>query len=393
MTDFSIHSIVLKVAAPCNLSCTYCYEYNRGDSSWRSKPKHILPEVVERLGARIEEYVSMRGLGSFQVNLHGGEPTLLGAAGLERVVTALAASAPSVRFRFGMQTNATLVTPAIVEVLVRHGVRVGVSLDGDARANRLRVDHQGRASWDRTVAGLRLLGEAGLVSGVQAVIDLDSDPEAVLDALGAFQPPLIELSQPFGNHDNPPRDGEARHALGTWLRRAFDHWERTPELRGIRVGILADALRAIMTERPASEWFPGVPQGFIVVATDGSYEGLDTLKIVGEEGRVLGMSVHSHSIQDALDHHYIQLRAGGGGLCAECSACPISRWCAGGYFPTRYGRGRGFDNPSVYCADLKALFGHLGGWLAGQEAIDAADRHRILDRLEQITVRQSEVHE
>lgn len=393
MTDFSIHSIVLKVAAPCNLSCTYCYEYNRGDSSWRSKPKHILPEVVERLGARIEEYVSMRGLGSFQVNLHGGEPTLLGAAGLERVVTALAASAPSVRFRFGMQTNATLVTPAIVEVLVRHGVRVGVSLDGDARANRLRVDHQGRASWDRTVAGLRLLGEAGLVSGVQAVIDLDSDPEAVLDALGAFQPPLIELSQPFGNHDNPPRDGEARHALGTWLRRAFDHWERTPELRGIRVGILADALRAIMTERPASEWFPGVPQGFIVVATDGSYEGLDSLKIVGEEGRVLGMSVHSHSIQDALDHHYIQLRAGGGGLCAECSACPISRWCAGGYFPTRYGRGRGFDNPSVYCADLKALFGHLGGWLAGQEAIDAADRHRILDRLEQITVRQSEVHE
>ena len=393
MTDFSIHSIVLKVAAPCNLSCTYCYEYNRGDSSWRSKPKHILPEVVERLGARIEEYVSMRGLGSFQVNLHGGEPTLLGAAGLERVVTALAASAPSVRFRFGMQTNATLVTPAIVEVLVRHGVRVGVSLDGDARANRLRVDHQGRASWDRTVAGLRLLGEAGLVSGVQAVIDLDSDPEAELDALGAFQPPLIELSQPFGNHDNPPRDGEARHALGTWLRRAFDHWERTPELRGIRVGILADALRAIMTERPASEWFPGVPQGFIVVATDGSYEGLDTLKIVGEEGRVLGMSVHSHSIQDALDHHYIQLRAGGGGLCAECSACPISRWCAGGYFPTRYGRGRGFDNPSVYCADLKALFGHLGGWLAGQEAIDAADRHRILDRLEQITVRQSEVHE
>lgn len=392
MSDFSIHSIVLKVAAPCNLNCTYCYEYNRGDSSWRSKPKHIPSEIVERLGARIAEYVSLRGLGAFQVNLHGGEPTLLGAAGLERVITALSAAAPGVLFRFGMQTNATLVTPEIVEVLARHDVRVGVSLDGDMRANRLRVDHQGRGSWERTVSGLRLLTEARLVSGVQAVIDLDSDPEVVLDALGEFQPPLIELSQPFGNHDNPPRDSESRHSLGSWLSRAFDHWERTPALRGMRVGILADALRAIMTERPASEWFPGVPQGFIVVATDGSYEGLDTLKIVGDEGRVLGMTVHSHSIQDALDHHFIQLRAGSGGLCAECTACPISRWCAGGYFPTRYGRGRGFDNPSVYCTDLKALFGHLGGWLAGQEAIDSASRERILCRLQALTVGQSEVH-
>jgi len=391
MIDFSIHSIVLKVAAPCNLNCTYCYEYNRGDSSWRSKPKHILPEVVEQLGARIEEYVSMRGLESFQVNLHGGEPTLIGAAGLERLITALAASAPSVRFRFGMQSNATLVTPAIIEVLLRHGVRVGVSLDGDARANRLRVDHQGQPSWDRSVTGLKLLCEAGLVSGIQAVIDLDSDPEVVLDTLGTFEPPLIDLSPPCGNHDNPPRGGISRHLLGSWLRRAFDHWERTPRLRSIRIGILADALRAIMTERPTSEWFPGVPQGFIVVTTDGSYEGLDTLKIVGDEGRVLGMSVHSHSIQDALNHNYIQIRAGGG-LCAECSACPISHWCAGGYFPTRYGRGRGFDNPSVYCADLKAMFEHLGGWLARQQAIDVADRDRIFGRLERLKVCQSGVH-
>lgn len=391
MTDVPIRSIVLKVAAPCNLNCTYCYEYNRGDSSWRSKPKHILPEVVDRLGARIAEYAAARGLADFQVNLHGGEPTLLGAAGIDRVVMSLAASAPTIRFRIGMQTNATLVTPAMVEVLSRHGIRVGVSLDGDMRANRLRVDHQGRGSWERTVAGLRLLKDAGLVSGIQAVIDLESDPEVVLDALGAFQPPLIELSQPFGNHDNPPRDSDARHSLGSWLRRAFDHWERTPALRGIRIGILADALRAIMTERPSSEWFPGVPQGFIVVATDGSYEGLDTLKIVGDEGRVLGMSVHSHSIQDALDHRFIQLRTGGNGLCAECSACPIATWCAGGYFPTRYGRGRGFSNPSVYCADLKSLFGHLGGWLADQEAVDAASRARIRGRLQELTLRHSEV--
>jgi uncharacterized protein len=386
-----IRSIVLKVAAPCNLNCTYCYEYNRGDSTWRSKPKHISAEVVAQLGRRIAEYSAETDLDAFQVNLHGGEPMLLGPAGIDLVISTLKATPGMRTLRFGMQTNATLATPAMVDVLVRHGVRVGVSLDGDRDANRLRVDHRGVDSWDRTVEGLRLLSDAGLLSGIQACINLDCDPERVLDAIGAFRPPLIELSQPFGNHDNPPHERRTRYSLGDWLQRAFDHWERTPGLREVRVGILADALRAIMTERAASEWFPGAPQGFIVVATDGAYEGLDSLKIIGDEGRVLGMSVHTHTIREALGHEYLQLRANGCSLCEECLACPISRWCAGGYFPTRYGRGRGFRNPSVYCEDLKAVFLHLGTWLSRQEGIDTDSRHRIEARLHALTLERREV--
>ena len=84
------------------------------------------------------------------------------------------------------------------------GVSVGVSLDGDVRANRLRIDHQGLGTWDRTVAGIHNLKRAGCFSGIQSVIDLDSDPECVLAALAEFQPPEIELGQPFGSHDNLP---------------------------------------------------------------------------------------------------------------------------------------------------------------------------------------------
>lgn len=386
-----IRSIVLKVAAPCNLNCTYCYEYNRGDSTWRSKPKHVTADVVAKLGRRIAEYSSAAGLDAFQVNLHGGEPMLLGPAGIDGVIDTLRSTAGMPTLQVGMQTNATLTTPAMVEVLQRHGVRVGVSLDGDRNAHRLRVDHRGRDSWDRTVAGIRLLCDAGLVSGIQACINLNCDPEGVLDTLAAFRPPIIELSQPFGNHDNPPQACDTRYSLGEWLKRAFDHWERTPGVQEVRVGILADALRAIMTERAASEWFPGVPQGFIIVGTDGAYEGLDSLKIIGDEGRVLGMSVHTHTIREALGHEYLQLRAGGRSLCEECLACPISPWCAGGYFPTRYGRGRGFLNPSVYCEDLKQIFTHLGAWLTRQDGIGTDARRRIETRLHALTLERREV--
>ena len=33
--------------------------------------------------------------------------------------------------------------------------------------------------------------------------------------------------------------------------------------------------------------------------------------------------------------------------------------CAGGHPPARYSQAAGFDNPSVWCADLLALFAHV----------------------------------
>ena len=36
-----IDTVILKVVAPCNLNCSYCYEYNMGDDSWKFKPKEF----------------------------------------------------------------------------------------------------------------------------------------------------------------------------------------------------------------------------------------------------------------------------------------------------------------------------------------------------------------
>ncbi len=49
---------------------------------------------------------------------------------------------------------------------------------------------------------------------------------------------------------------------------------------------------------------------------------------------------------------------GGLPLPVGCRACPELETCAGGHFPNRYSKARGFDNPSVWCADLLALFTH-----------------------------------
>lgn len=377
-----INSIVLKVVAPCNLNCSYCYEYNRGDSSWKSKPKQISDDVIESLGYRISRYCFSKNRSSFQINLHGGEPMMLGADGLMRVLTGLKRASAGIDLKFGMQTNATLVTADIVEILKSFNVKVGVSLDGDINANKNRLDHKGKESWHRTVKGLQILNENGLLSGIQAVINLDSDPVQVVDTLANFEPAIIEFSQPFGNHDNPPSDGMHRYTLSQWLISAFDHWVTNSKYSKIRMGILSDALVAIIGGRTNSEWFPSVPTGFIVVATDGAYEGLDALKVVGSEGRVLNLSCKDADIQDALNHNYLLLRSQGAPLCNECNQCSIKDWCRGGYLPTRYGNGNGFDNPSIYCGEIKNIFIHLSQWLISTGRFSNEDRNGIIRKVE-----------
>ena len=42
-------------------------------------------------------------------------------------------------------------------------------------------------------------------------------------------------------------------------------------------------------------------------------------------------------------------------LSQTCKACSLVHVCGGGYFPHRYSNLNGFQNPSIYCADLMKL--------------------------------------
>ena len=65
------------------------------------------------------------------------------------------------RFNFSMQTNAVLIDSGWVDLFERYQIAVGVSLDGPPAVNDFhRLDLKGHGSYDRTVAGLRLLQQA-----------------------------------------------------------------------------------------------------------------------------------------------------------------------------------------------------------------------------------------
>jgi uncharacterized protein len=358
-----IDSIVLKVAAPCNLRCTYCYEYQTGDTSWQQMPKHLGPGTARQLGLRIREYATDRNLSRFQVIFHGGEPLLLSRSKLESVIAALREAAAPVELRLGMQTNGVLIDEGTVSLVRENCVRVGVSLDGNAGQNRRRVDLTGRPTFERALAGYRRLQNSApeFLSGILTVIDLDNDPASTVGFLCSLQPRQLDLLLPFETHDSlGPHRAEWSARLDDWLQRASDAWLRNPEYSKVKIRIFEDAMQAAITRHPRTDWFGPRRLSYLLVATSGDIDTLDHLKVIGENSsqfRDTAANLFDHTLAEAEAAALNLLeRFGASTLPTGCSACSLRDVCAGGYLPHRYSTATVFDNPSVACAAIQGMF-------------------------------------
>ena len=356
---------ILKLHSRCNLSCTYCYVYEMADKSWARKPASISAETVRSAAQGIADHAIAYRLPDVEVVLHGGEPLLCGAAFIQEVVRCLrdaipAGTALSVR----LQTNGTLLTARVLDMLVEYDIRIGVSFDGTARSHDARrIYADGRGSHRQAAAGLRLLASepyARLFSGILCTIDVTSDPVSTYESLAKFSPPRIDFLLPHANWSAPPPGADAAR-YGEWLAAAFDRWYMRGSAPETRVRLFEEIIHLLLGGQSSTETIGLSPAALIVIDTDGSMEQVDTLKSAFPGAPETGMSVFTHSFGDALVHPSIVARQIGlAALSPTCRECPVRRICGGGYFPHRYRAGDGFRNPSVYCAGLQHLITHIG---------------------------------
>ncbi|MEU9185994.1 FxsB family cyclophane-forming radical SAM/SPASM peptide maturase [Streptomyces sp. NPDC048484] len=377
---------IVKVHGRCNLACRYCYLYEGPDHTWRDRPAATPPEVLEQAAYRIGEHAAAHGVTALSLVLHGGEPLLAGADTLARFTTLVRRSVPATcTVHATVQTNATLLTRHRVGVLARHGIRVGISLDGGLPAhNAERVDRTGRPSWPAAVRGARLMADhfPDAYAGVLTVVDPVADPVAVYESLLTLRPPALDLLLPHGNWSAPPPhigppDGETGRRpapYGDWLCAVFDRWW-AGRRRETRVRLFEECI-ALLTGLPAATESLGLaPFDAVVVETDGSIEQVDSLKSAFDGAARTGLDVFRHGFDEALRHPGVAARqAGVAALGAHCRVCPLLAVCGGGHYAHRYRAGEGFANPSVYCLDLQRFIRHVARRLAAAVSIPAADR-------------------
>lgn len=366
-TAIPFNEFVLKVHGHCNLVCDYCYLYQSGDDSWRTRPRVMSDETVARAAHRIAEHARRFSLDRVRVVLHGGEPLLVGPSRIGRIAAAVTdALLPATEFSLGVQTNGTLLDARFLDVFSRWNIKVGVSLDGSAADHDGHRRHRhGGGSTVRVVGGLAMLADPAvrhLFSGLLCTIDITHDPVDTYQALARHQPPVVDFLLPHGNWTRyPPHHAASSHETpyADWLLQIFDHWyDATERPTGIR--LFENIMSLLLGDDIASEAVGLAPCRTLVIETDGSLEQADSLKSAYPGAARLGLNVHDHSLHFALNHPAITAcQSGRAALAAECRSCPVVRICGGGQLAHRYRTGSGFDNPSVYGPDLRRIVQHV----------------------------------
>ncbi|MHC8378402.1 cyclophane-forming radical SAM/SPASM peptide maturase YhhB [Pseudomonas sp. MDT1-16] len=358
-------SFLVKVASRCNLDCDYCYVYHHADQSWRSMPKFLSVEHREAFAQRLAEYVLQSDLKHCTVILHGGEPLLAGAQSLANFA-ALLRKTCTIPVDVSLQTNGLLLTDEALGILAKADVGVSLSLDGPQSANdKHRLTRKGRSSFEQTEQALRRLQQyPSIFAGVIAVVDASTSATELFEYFDQFIIPRLDFLLPDAHWLRPPPGRNQDPGLyENWLVNAFDVWfDKYPHLPLRTFEALLDVCAGLPSGTDA---FGFGDVSLLSIETDGSYHDLDVLKVTQEGATRLGGTVLDTPIAEvarspSIEQHRRYLRKDG--LSDTCQSCAIVEICGGGSLPHRFGAD-GFNNPTVYCNEMKRLVAHISNRL------------------------------
>jgi uncharacterized protein len=377
-----ISQVILKVASRCNLNCSYCYVYNMADSSWKTRPALMSNEVFDAALQRSLEQCRATGQDRLRIAFHGGEPCLMGPDRFDAWCgRARSVLGQIVKLHLVIQTNGTLLDSRWIDLLRKHRVSVGISMDGPKEIHdATRVDHRQQGSYEQVVRGLKLLQDGEVPHGIGCVIPLGVDPLEVHHHFLGLGCKQITYLMPHFTHETiaAVRQRYGATPCADFLIPIFDNWwfESTMDLQ---INNLKDVARVIMGGKSHSEAIGNGPPGYVFIESDGEMEGLDNLRACGHGFSRIKLDVRHSDFFDLLHTGTMHSQAifEGMPLAATCRSCPEGETCAGGHLAHRYSSARGFDNPSVWCADLLKLFAHVRDRM-GVSIEETNERRRML---------------
>ena len=363
--ESQLDTVLIKTASRCNIDCSYCYVYQGPDTTWRAQPKRMRQDVLTAVRDRLIEQAKRQRVG-FAIVLHGGEPLLLGLKDLAALLRGLRESLPPQSYPMSIQTNGTLLSHDFLALFAETNTSVSVSIDGPLEVNNLaRLDHRGKSTFEETMRGILLLSEhsesASLFAGTLSVIQPSVRPRLVYEFLKSLDTPSIDFLLQDGNHDRLPPGKEhfASIEYGQWLVGLLDLYLADPSPVPIR--IVDDMIKLCLGGTSQKEGQGNGRYGILIVETNGEIRKNDTLRTSFEGADKFNSNWNvastpfSHVLSSTEYNAYTQMQAP---TCSTCRRCQLFSICGGGMPLYRWGAGRGYDNPSIYCHDHTVFIRH-----------------------------------
>lgn len=370
MNQSYVDTLVVKIASRCNLNCSYCYMYNKGDMSYLKQPKFMSTEITDALIDRVVEHCEEHSLKTFSIVLHGGEPLLMGIDRLKLFVESFLerGKQTGIEFVFALQTNGLLVSREWCEFFNEYEINVGISIDGDKETNdKLRVGHKGEGSYDSIVKAIEICSENYNNSiALLSVININADPVQTLDHFIQLGAERVDFLFPDNNYEDLPEQplsgkySETVTPYGDWLSDAYDYWDSLDPSKKPIIRLFHNLIYKFCGITIASDMMGQEKNHVLVIETNGDIEPVDSLKICGDNFTKTDMNVVNSSLNDAFDVELARLyHDSSQHLSESCLNCSILDFCGGGFIAHRYSKDNGFMNPTVYCRDYIRLISHV----------------------------------
>ncbi len=332
----------------CNLDCSYCYI----PRDMRRNGEHMSRDRLLDAMARLDDYFArtMPEGRQPQIIFHGAEPLL------NRDAMFAAIDAYGERFRFGVQTNATMLDVGTLDFLMVRGVSIGLSLDAPSPevAGRSRKRWNGDGVFASTVDAIeRLKGYAGY--SVICTMNRENLEQLtpMVEFLHAHEVPtcmlnVVRCTQP-GGRDAWVEDAAVAKAYLAALDRSHDLFRQTgrklvvANFANILISILAPTARRLMCDISPC----GGGRSFFALAPDGSL--FPCSEFIGLPA-FAGGNLFTDRLEDVLNSPAFRKVTGRKVEdIAACAPCPVRHFCGSPCPAEAHEANGGMDQIGAYC--------------------------------------------
>lgn len=379
--------VAAPVGARCNLACKYCHYLEKERSLHPGGGPSRMDDCT--LESFIRDYIAAQPADTeIHFSWQGGEPTLLGLETFRRIVSWQRHYAPDRVIRNALQTNGTLLDDAWGEFLAAENFLVGLSLDGPREMHdAFRLDAGDRPTWDRVMAGLKILRRHRVEFHTLTVVHRRNvrQPREVYDFLvhsGARRLQFIPLVERRADADETARG--LRHGeptclpehlvpapeaeffasaqslppgrFGQFLRTVFDHWVRR-DVGRVFVQSFESALAAWAGAGPTQCAHTRRCGRAFALEHDGEVYGCDHYVYPGFSLGNLHRAPLAKIVEGAAAARFAAAKED---LPARCLACPVRFACNGDCPKHRFVRTAPGEPPVSYlCSDYGRFFRHI----------------------------------
>lgn len=326
---------IIACTKECNMRCKYCFEEENFKSDYSVPSAKINADFqlgipnFERFGRELIEYNRKRGFRT-EFTFHGGEPMLIKPELIAQLCEYYISLNPAVLFN--VQTNGTICTEEMLELLRKYRFRVGVSIDGtEALHDENRVFPNGHGTHSVVMQNIRKMQKAGIQLGAMATIT-----DSVTNAVGAFYNFFAENGLDIGFnacYNSPNSTNQANQIddvlYSKFLKDLFDIWV-ADNAHQINIQPFERILRTMVTKTKGMQVCQFIQDcrevNVSIDITGNIFRCLHYCNIANSE---LG-NINSRSLESIMcdflrqPSHWDKVKNG------KCGSCDIQHYCYGG---------------------------------------------------------------